>query len=276
MRKEIAMVFSVGTLRHERLRDVHTPHWLADLEAAICSETEADSKVATHGSDASAHHTKTTEASEITSGVFAEARIPSHMSKNKLALTADKLLKGAGAGADPVEIDVPSGGIWTLAEKLSPSGVTTIDSSTFGAHDLWMVIVDIWYTQGTVAEKAVELRFNGDTAAAYAARYVDNTTVVVSTGQTRLHLGTAKVMNTVNPEPIFLAILHVNGKGQEYGGNYGSVAITGKVSCAEFVDYNILLNGTYNLSGSTPAITSFNFMFNGEATGTIKIYCMDY
>ncbi|MBW2648963.1 MAG: hypothetical protein JRC53_03965 [Deltaproteobacteria bacterium] len=62
-----------------------------------------------HAANASAHHTKTTDAGDITSGTFAEARIPAHMAKSKLAWTADKLLKGAGAGADPTEIDVPGG-----------------------------------------------------------------------------------------------------------------------------------------------------------------------
>jgi len=58
-----------------------------------------DNKITTHKADASAHHTKTTDAGDITSGRFG---------KNRLEWTADKLLKGAGAGADPVEIDVPS------------------------------------------------------------------------------------------------------------------------------------------------------------------------
>ena len=35
---------------------------------------------------------------------IAEADIPAHMAKSKLAWTADKLLKGAGVGADPTEI----------------------------------------------------------------------------------------------------------------------------------------------------------------------------
>lgn len=39
-----------------------------------------------------------------------EGNIPDHMSKNKLAFTLNKLLKGAGAGANPTEIDVPAAG----------------------------------------------------------------------------------------------------------------------------------------------------------------------
>ncbi|GAG86237.1 unnamed protein product, partial [marine sediment metagenome] len=36
---------------------------------------------------------------------IAEAGVPNHMSKNKLAFTANKLLKGAGVGVNPTEID---------------------------------------------------------------------------------------------------------------------------------------------------------------------------
>ena len=89
------MAFPVGTLRHEKLKDVHTPHWLAELEAAICSETEADSKITTHQGDASAHHTKTSDALEITSGRFGMARMPD--------MAAGKVMVGQGAGNSPVE-----------------------------------------------------------------------------------------------------------------------------------------------------------------------------
>ena len=51
---------------------------LAQLVAAVCSETEADGKISTHETG------------------------------GKHRWTLDKLLKGAGAGADPTEIDVPS------------------------------------------------------------------------------------------------------------------------------------------------------------------------
>jgi len=68
-----------------------------------------DSKINTHKGDASAHHTKTTDAGDITSGIFAEPRIPAYMSKSKLAWTADKLLKGAGPGADPTEVAIGTG-----------------------------------------------------------------------------------------------------------------------------------------------------------------------
>ena len=60
----------------------------------VCSEAIADSKITTHKGDASAHHTKTTSASEITSGRFGMPRMPDGTSG--LVLTAQ------GTGADPV------------------------------------------------------------------------------------------------------------------------------------------------------------------------------
>ena len=45
-------------------------------EAKLEESGEIDSKIAEHASDPSAHHTKTTDASEITTGVFDTARIP--------------------------------------------------------------------------------------------------------------------------------------------------------------------------------------------------------
>ena len=56
------------------------------------------------------HHARSHNHSLAADGTpIAEAGVPAHMAKGKLAWTADKLLKGAGAGADPTEIDVPGG-----------------------------------------------------------------------------------------------------------------------------------------------------------------------
>ena len=87
----------VKPAKHADLSDVSTPHVLADLEAAVCSEGEADSKIATHRGDASAHHTKTTSFADITDRAGA----------TKLNWGTGKLLKGAGASADPIEIIAP-------------------------------------------------------------------------------------------------------------------------------------------------------------------------
>lgn len=67
-----------GVKTHAALTDVNTPHLLAELENAVCSETEAAGLITTHETGA------------------------------KHRWTDEKLLKGAGAGANPDEIDVPA------------------------------------------------------------------------------------------------------------------------------------------------------------------------
>lgn len=107
-----------------------------DTHAALPTvHQDAPDLILTHKGDASAHHAKTSKASEITSEQFSlarmpraasgflegkgagvnpaysalvEADIPAHMAKGKLAWIDEKLLKGADAGADPEEIDLPS------------------------------------------------------------------------------------------------------------------------------------------------------------------------
>lgn len=92
-----------GVTKHSELTDVSTPHALADLVAAVCSEAEADGKITTHKGDASAHHTKTSKASEITSERFPMVRMPD--------MALNRIMVGQGAGVSPVEEDKPAGGL---------------------------------------------------------------------------------------------------------------------------------------------------------------------
>ena len=62
-----------------------------------------------------------------------EADIPDHMSKSKLAFTANKLLKGAGPDADPTEIDMPTG---------VPSGIIAMWHGTIANIPSGWVICD--------------------------------------------------------------------------------------------------------------------------------------
>lgn len=68
-----------GVTKHSELTDVSTPHVLADLVAAVCSQAEAAGFIDIHETGA------------------------------KHRWTADKLRKGAGPDANPTEIDVPVG-----------------------------------------------------------------------------------------------------------------------------------------------------------------------
>jgi hypothetical protein len=72
----------------------------SDIPASIARDAEVTDAIATHKADASAHHTKTTAASEITSGRFGMPRMPD--GTNNYVLTAK------GAGVDPAYAAVSS------------------------------------------------------------------------------------------------------------------------------------------------------------------------
>lgn len=156
---------AAGSAQNDSMRKGQAEVVLADLEAAVCSETEADGKITTHKGDASAHHAKTSKASEITSEQFpvdrmpraasgflegkgagvnpaysalVEADIPAHMAKSKLAFTANKILKGAGPGADPTEIDVPGGATKEFQVEVyyGGGGATEMEESEYHTQKL--------------------------------------------------------------------------------------------------------------------------------------------
>ncbi len=64
-----------------------------------------DGKIVAHEGDASAHHPRYTDAE---ADARADAKVATHETGAKHRWTLNKLRKGAGAGADPTEIDVPS------------------------------------------------------------------------------------------------------------------------------------------------------------------------
>ena len=69
-----------GVTKHAQLTDVSTPHTLADLVAAVCSETELATAIATHAAVAAAHHAKYTNAEAIAAAKIDNALLnPSEM-----------------------------------------------------------------------------------------------------------------------------------------------------------------------------------------------------
>jgi hypothetical protein len=83
---------------------------ITDAQHGVRAVANAHAHSHLSGIGANDHHARSHDHSLAADGTpIAEAGVPAHMSKNKLAWTANKLLKGAGAGSDPVEIDVPSG-----------------------------------------------------------------------------------------------------------------------------------------------------------------------
>jgi len=171
------MAFSVGTLKHEKLRDVHTPHWLADLEAAVCSETEADSRIATHKGDASSHHAKTTDAGDIASGRFGMTRMPD--------MASGKIMVGQGAGNNPVEEDKPAAGLVFTEMKSSshyPSTGDWEDWDLSGIVPSGTKYVLVFFTnRDSINHQDMGARKNGSTVDRYAYMAVEYGAVMALT-----------------------------------------------------------------------------------------------
>ena len=118
------------------------------VDARIAAAITRDTELTVHAGVADAHHAKTTSFADITdrAGV------------TKIEFTANKLLKGAGAGADPTEIDVPvaptvvNSGSYTgnsAANRAIAHGLTSTAKVVFivrgGAVGLFRVVVDHLY-----------------------------------------------------------------------------------------------------------------------------------
>jgi len=109
--------------------DLVARHPLAVLDTAVCSETEADSKITTHKNNASAHHTKTTDASQLTAGELPTARIAVNVKNASLTFIID----GGGSAI-------------TTGEKghLEIPFACTITRVTMLADQSGSIVVDIW------------------------------------------------------------------------------------------------------------------------------------
>jgi len=109
--------------------DLVARHPLAVLDTAVCSETEADSKITTHKNNASAHHTKTTDASQLTAGELPTARLATNVKNASLTFVID------GGGE-----------VITTGEKghLEIPYACTIKQVTMLADQSGSIVVDIW------------------------------------------------------------------------------------------------------------------------------------
>jgi len=109
--------------------DLVARHPLAVLDTAVCSETEADSKITTHKNNASAHHTKTTNASQLTAGELPTARIAVNVKNGSLTFVID-------GGGEAI----------TTGEKghLEIPFACTIKQVTMEADQSGSIVVDIW------------------------------------------------------------------------------------------------------------------------------------
>lgn len=148
---------------------------------------------------------------------------------------------------------------WTLAQTLSPSGVNTIDSAVFAAHDLWMLIYDL--TASEAASTQLFLRLNGDSGANYNIRYINNTTIGQSPGSSAFVLGNLAKNNGG------AGIVYVTGKRK---GTNNSIVCWG--GCGFGYSDILGLDGNYTAAAD---VTKFTIC-NPTITGKIKIYYMDY
>lgn len=147
---------------------------------------------------------------------------------------------------------------WTLAETLSPSAINTITSSTFGAHDLWMVIFDVAMSGG---EANFGLQINSDAAASYYTRYMD--ALVPSVATLTFFLLVSGDSNGRTQGVIYIGGRKL-GTRLQMGGNTWSGN----------VNYNSLVNATYDPAGAD--LTSMKFLAAaGTITGKISIYYKD-
>ena len=182
------------------------------------------------------------------------AAAPERFAKGNLG---DVLTMGAN---DPAWAAPAGGGIWTLAETLSPSGVSTISSSVLGAHDLWMIIIEVVSSSGTFYD--LRLVFNDDTSANYDFRRLENLTLVEVNGGARFELGTF-----YNAKPA-VGIIYASGKSK---GSSGQTVVIGGIHTD--VDEESMIDGEYNASAD---ITKFTFFAAVNFTGKIKLYSMDF
>ena len=109
--------------------DLVARHPLAVLDTAVCSETEADSKITTHKNNASAHHTKTTNASELSAGELPTARIAVNVKNASLTWVIDNGTSAITTG-EHGHLEVPF--------------ACTIKQVSLSAKQPGSIVVDIW------------------------------------------------------------------------------------------------------------------------------------
>ena len=123
-----------------------------------------------------------TTAAAHSAGKSVELRITAGVLESRDTWTANKLLKGAGVGVDPTEIDVPSSGDWEVVSEVNIGSAvdyvdfTGLDGNTDKFYELFLTITN------PEAAASFFLFVNGDTTVTnYYEQYLDaNGTTVVA------------------------------------------------------------------------------------------------
>ncbi len=188
-----------------------------------------------------------------------DAAIAAHAIAAAHRWTDEKLRKGAGPGANPDEISMPTPGIWTLLETLSPVGVETISSSALTAYDMFMVLFHIEMTDAAY----LKMRLNGDSGDNYGYRTVSDTAIANALGEAQILV----VEEQVNIRG-GMGVLYLPGTG-----GASRVPIAAAIAPADTAQL-ALLSGRYEASVN---ITSFTFLSTpADMTGKFEIYGMNF
>ncbi len=168
-----------------------------------------------------------------------------------------KFVAGAAAGDALIYEQIPTAGIWTLLETLSPAAVVSISSSVLTAYDLFLVQIKLAVSNSDTFCMVL----NDDTGTNYRNRFLaTSTTINENTNRQAFYL--AAFTNAQNTTGELL----LNGKL-----GAARVPIACRIACTQS-GCNVTLEGDYNAAAN---ITKFTFKTYGGAytiTGKIQIY----
>lgn len=204
-------------------------------------------------------------ASKITSGQFGLPRMPRGPDGH--------VLTGTGAGSDPAYEEAAVGvpGIWTLLTTLNPSNVSTINTGTIAARDMWMILMELSIPVGAVVDEWLNMRFNDDEGVTnYGYRAISSATITRDSTFSRIPI--MGMHRSVDKKYTHVAQLLFSGKSPNTGindrigvsiqaGPWDISALTG-------------INGHWICGTSN--ITKMIFFSPLNFTGKIRIYYMDY
>lgn len=154
----------------------------------------------------------------------------------------------------------PTPAFWNFIERLAPSGVSTINSSTEPAYDMYLIVLRMELS----GNNNILLRLNADSGANYNYQYVSGTTPANSTGQTSV-----MIASPGNTTTALYAEISLLGKTAAIASGQLSGHIT---SSAPNTTGGSIFGFTW-AGGNATQVTAFNFLLTaGTMTGVIEIW----
>ncbi|MBA7575790.1 hypothetical protein ES708_17626 [subsurface metagenome] len=136
------------------------------VERRVPTSERVEELITAHTADVDAHHTKTTNAGEITSGRFGMPRMPD--------MALNKIMVGQGPGADPVEGDpIPKAedesgsfsyttGYGTTETDISALFTTALTGTTRRKYSVWLDIYNMQQDTANWTKLTVRLKAKVD------------------------------------------------------------------------------------------------------------------